>query len=309
MVRRRKRAPEASEPPPEEPGAPEPAPQSPVEPPAELRRSNRRPSCCRSNRRPSRPPSCLPSRPPSRPSPSTPARMSPNRRPAADAARPGRLPTTWPAAGATCSPSASPGRGPPPRCHSPWPLTTPGVGSAPPSSWAPSTSLARSTCSINGVDPSAVPAERARSTRFAIAVTNLPLLAVLVAARRGGGRPRPARDGRHGPRLLRAADPDPVRGRSWIRSRAPCSSSCPPCAGPSWPALRSRTCPGRRSSPSRPGRSRRRRSAPSRTSPPTGQPGGRSIATALGRRQTAAISLVGYAVAAVALACCSDPSA
>ena len=174
MVRRRKRASEASEPPPEEPGAPEPAVEPPVEPPEPAPEP---PVELPVELTPSRPPEP----PPSRRSPSTPARVPSNPRPPATVApRPGRSPSdlagSWRDLLALSQPRA-------------WPTTAlpfavaaydAGRGLSPALVLGTLYFLGPFHLLIHGVDPSAVPAERARSTRFAIALTNLPLLAVLV---------------------------------------------------------------------------------------------------------------------------------
>ena len=269
MVRRRKRAPEASEPPPEEPRRAGTGRRP-------RRRSSRRPSCRRSSRRAELTRrAAAPSRPPSRPSPSTPARMSPN--PAAGGGR-------------ALGPDARqrPGRqlARPARAQ-PAPLVAdhrPAVrrGRLRRRAWAQPRPRPGHPLLPRSVPPAhprrrperrCPPSER-RSTRFAIALTNLPLLALLVLL--GGAAAGVALLLTVGAALAYSVPPIRTRARPILDAvtramlvvlPAVCGSLVAGLAVAE-PALA-----GARS-PSRPGRWPRRRSAPSRSV--TARPGGRA---------------------------------
>jgi 4-hydroxybenzoate polyprenyltransferase len=287
MVRRRKRAPEASEPPPEEPGTPEPAPEPPPGPPVEP---------------PVEPTPELPPEPAAEP----PIALVPGTGVVEPAAGDGPasartlandLAGSWRDLLALSQPRA-------------WPTTAlPFAVAAYDAGGGLSPALVLGTLYflgpihllINGVDPGAVPAERARSTRFAIAVTNLPLLALLVLL--GGAAAGLALLVTVGMALAYSVPPLRTRARPFLDSvtsamlvvlPAVCGFMVAGLAFASlpWPALVALASWALATSALR--------SVAHVTSDRAARR--RSIAIALGRRQTAAISLVGYAVAAMALA-------
>ncbi len=154
---------------------------------------------------------------------------------------------------------------------------------------------------LRGVDPSAVPPERARVTRFAIALTNLPLLAILVLL--GGATAGLALLLTVGAALAYSVPPirtrdrpilDAVTSAAHVVLPAVCGSLVAGLALASvpWPALVALATWALATSALRAVADLSADRAAGRA----------SIATALGRRPTAVVALAGYAASVVAVA-------